>query len=47
MIPGQQFGYAGRPASASTACGYAAMHALQQQALLDQAYGEFSVFYNK
>ncbi len=47
MTPGQKFGYAGRLASASTACGYAAMHALQQQALLDQAYGEFSVFYNK
>ncbi|MGB8247938.1 MAG: 2-oxoglutarate dehydrogenase E1 component, partial [Chlorobium sp.] len=47
MTPGQQFGYAGRLASASTACGYAAMHALQQQALLDEAYGEFSVFFNK
>ncbi len=47
MTPGQQFGYAGRLASASTACGYASMHALQQKALLDEAYGEFSVFFNK
>ena len=47
MKPGQLFGYAGRPASASTACGYAAMHALQQKALLDQAYGECTVFFNK
>ena len=47
MTPGQQFGYAGRLASASTACGYAATHALQQKALLDQAFGEFSVFFNK
>ena len=47
MTPGQQFGYAGRLASASTACGYAATHAIQQQALLDQAFGEFSVFFNK
>jgi len=47
MTPGQQFGYAGRLASASTACGYAAAHALQQKELLDQAFGEFSVFFNK
>ncbi|MFZ4525449.1 MAG: 2-oxoglutarate dehydrogenase E1 component [Chlorobium sp.] len=47
MTPGQQFGYAGRLASASTACGYAAIHAIQQKALLDQAFGEFSVFFNK
>ena len=47
MTPGQQFGYAGRLASASTACGYAATHAIQQKALLDQAFGEFSVFFNK
>lgn len=47
MTPGQQFGYAGRLASASTACGYAATHALQQKTLLDQAFGEFSVFFNK
>ena len=47
MTPGQQFGYAGRLASASTACGYAATHALQLKALLDQAFGEFSVFFNK
>ena len=47
MTPGQRFGYAGRLASASTACGYAAIHAIQQKALLDQAFGEFSVFFNK
>lgn len=47
MTPGQQFGYAGRFASASTACGYAAKHAMQQKDLLDQAYGNFSVFFNK
>ena len=47
MTPGQQFGYAGRLASASTACGYTATHVLQQKALLDQAFGEFSVFFNK
>ena len=47
MTPGQQFGYAGRLASASTACGYAATHSIQQKALLDQAFGEFSVFFNK
>ena len=47
MSPGQQFGYAGRLASASTACGYGATHAIQQKALLDQAFGEFSLFFNK
>ena len=47
MSAGQQFGYAGRLASASTACGYSATHAKQQIALLDQAFGEFSVFFNK
>ncbi len=47
MLPGQQFGYAGRLASASTACGYATAHAIQQKALLDQAFGEFSLFFNK
>jgi len=47
MTPGQQFGYAGRLASASTACAYAATHAIQQKALLEQAFGEFSVFFNK
>ena len=47
MTPGQQFGYAGRLASASTACGYGATHAIEQKALLDQAFGEFSVFFNK
>jgi 2-oxoglutarate dehydrogenase E1 component len=47
MSTGQQFGYAGRLASASTACGYTATHTRQQKALLDQAFGEFSVFFNK
>ncbi|NTU53403.1 MAG: 2-oxoglutarate dehydrogenase E1 component [Chlorobiaceae bacterium] len=47
MNNGQLFGYAGRPASASTACGYASRHAVQQQALLDQAFGDFAVFFNK
>jgi 2-oxoglutarate dehydrogenase E1 component len=47
MSTGQQFGYAGRLASASTACGYSATHVIQQNALLDQAFGEFSVFFNK
>ncbi len=47
MSPGQQFGYAGRLASASTACGYSATHVKQQIALLNQAFGEFSVFFNK
>jgi 2-oxoglutarate dehydrogenase E1 component len=47
MVPGQVFGYAGRAASASTACGYLEMHVRQQKALLDEAFGEFSVFFNK
>ena len=47
MTPGQQFGYAGRLASASTACAYAATHTIQQKALLEQAFGEFSLFFNK
>jgi 2-oxoglutarate dehydrogenase E1 component len=47
MSKGQQFGYAGRLASASTACAYSATHAIQQKALLDQAFGDFSVFFNK
>ncbi len=47
MVPEQVFGYAGRAASASTACGYLEMHVRQQKALLDEAFGEFSVFFNK
>jgi 2-oxoglutarate dehydrogenase E1 component len=47
MSAGQQFGYAGRLASASTACAYSATHEIQQKALLDQAFDEFSVFFNK
>ncbi|NTW62832.1 MAG: 2-oxoglutarate dehydrogenase E1 component [Chlorobiaceae bacterium] len=47
MSQGQQFGYAGRPASASTACGYMAMHSIQQKALLDEAFGKFSLFFTK
>jgi 2-oxoglutarate dehydrogenase E1 component len=34
---GQSLGYAGRPPSASPACGYPRLHQLQQQALVDTA----------
>ena len=37
MLDGQKLGYAGRPASASPAVGYAHLHQEQQKALLDQA----------
>ena len=37
MNEGQKLGYAGRPASASPAVGYAHLHQEQQKALLDQA----------
>jgi len=40
MAEGQKLGYAGRPASASPAVGYAHLHQEQQRALLDQAYGK-------
>jgi len=40
MLEGQRLGYAGRPASASPAVGYAHLHQEQQKALLDQAFGK-------
>jgi 2-oxoglutarate dehydrogenase E1 component len=44
MLEGQKLGYAGRPASASPAVGYAHLHQDQQKALLDQAYGKLKGF---
>jgi len=44
MAEGQKLGYAGRPASASPACGYAHLHQEQQKALLDQAYAKLKGF---
>ena len=44
MLDGQKLGYAGRPASASPAVGYAHLHQDQQKALLDQAYGKLKGF---
>jgi 2-oxoglutarate dehydrogenase E1 component len=44
MLDGQKLGYAGRPASASPAVGYAHLHQEQQKALLDQAYGKIKGF---
>ncbi|HSI58516.1 MAG TPA: 2-oxoglutarate dehydrogenase E1 component [Ideonella sp.] len=44
MNDGQRLGYAGRPASASPAVGYAHLHQEQQKALLDQAYGKLKGF---
>jgi 2-oxoglutarate dehydrogenase E1 component len=41
---GQKLGYAGRPASASPAVGYAHLHQEQQKALLDQAFGKLKGF---
>ena len=38
MLPGQKLGYAGRPASASPAVGYAHLHHAQQKALLEAAF---------
>ena len=40
MQPGLTLGYAGRPPSASTACGYASLHVQQQQSLVDTALSE-------
>ncbi len=40
---GQSLGYAGRPPSASPACGYAALHFAQQQALIDAALAQHTV----
>ena len=39
----QSLGYAGRPPSASPACGYARLHAAQQQALIDTALSDHPV----
>jgi 2-oxoglutarate dehydrogenase E1 component len=44
LLEGQKLGYAGRPASASPAVGYAHLHHEQQKALLDQAYGKIKGF---
>jgi len=44
MGDGQKLGYAGRPASASPAVGYAHLHQEQQKALLDQAFGKLKGF---
>ncbi|MGM9488423.1 2-oxoglutarate dehydrogenase E1 component [Ideonella sp. YS5] len=44
MLDGQKLGYAGRPASASPAVGYAHLHQDQQKALLDQAFGKLKGF---
>jgi 2-oxoglutarate dehydrogenase E1 component len=44
MQEGQKLGYAGRPASASPAVGYAHLHQEQLKALLDQAYGKLKGF---
>jgi 2-oxoglutarate dehydrogenase E1 component len=44
MLEGQKLGYAGRPASASPAVGYAHLHQDQQKALLDQAFGKLKGF---
>jgi 2-oxoglutarate dehydrogenase E1 component len=44
MLEAQKLGYAGRPASASPAVGYAHLHQEQQKALLDQAFGKLKGF---
>ncbi|MFM7972890.1 MAG: 2-oxoglutarate dehydrogenase E1 component, partial [Betaproteobacteria bacterium] len=44
MLDAQKLGYAGRPASASPAVGYAHLHQEQQKALLDQAFGKLKGF---
>ena len=44
MSDGQRLGYAGRPASASPAVGYAHLHQEQQKALLDQAFAKLKGF---
>ena len=44
MQEGQRLGYAGRPASASTAVGYYAKHAEQQKELLAAAFGKLKGF---
>jgi 2-oxoglutarate dehydrogenase E1 component len=44
MQDGQKLGYAGRPASASPAVGYAHLHQDQQKALLEQAFAKLKGF---
>ncbi|PZP36412.1 MAG: 2-oxoglutarate dehydrogenase E1 component [Roseateles depolymerans] len=44
MTEGQKLGYAGRPASASPAVGYAHLHQEQQKALLEQAFAKLKGF---
>ncbi len=44
MCDGQRLGYAGRPASASPAVGYAHLHQEQQKALLEQAFVKLKGF---
>ncbi|MEK8050532.1 2-oxoglutarate dehydrogenase E1 component [Ideonella sp. DXS22W] len=44
LLDGQKLGYAGRPASASPAVGYAHLHQEQQKALLDQAFAKLKGF---
>ena len=44
MQDGQKLGYAGRAASASPAVGYSHLHAEQQKALVDAAFGKLKGF---
>ena len=44
MSEGQKLGYAGRPASASPACGYAHLHQDQQKALVEAAFAKLKGF---
>jgi 2-oxoglutarate dehydrogenase E1 component len=44
MLDEPRLGYAGRPAAASPAVGYAHLHLEQQKALLDQAFGKIKGF---
>jgi 2-oxoglutarate dehydrogenase E1 component len=44
MLEGQKLGYAGRAASASPAVGYSHLHAEQQKALVDAAFGKLKGF---
>jgi 2-oxoglutarate dehydrogenase E1 component len=44
MAEGQKLGYAGRPASASPAVGYAHLHQEQLRSLLEQAFGKLKGF---
>ena len=44
MLAGQKLGYAGRPASASPACGYAHLHVEQQKNLVEAAFAKLKGF---